>query len=167
MAFGERTREHEHDNIVNDLAGLFAHSSQPELDTKGACSASGLVLVLDDYHTITDPAIDEILTSLIKHLPQGIHLALVTRIDPRLPLSGWRARRDMTETRSVDLRFTSGEAQAFLEGTTGAEFKPETIRLLEGRTEGWRGSVCGDRRFGHDLSGAVVGRFSPGLGKGL
>jgi LuxR family maltose regulon positive regulatory protein len=43
----------------------------------------------------------------------------------------------MTEVRSLDLRFTSEEARAFLEGTMGSELTQETARLLEHKTEGW------------------------------
>jgi len=133
-------------SIINELDELFAsplqeggHSVEPPHEGIRATAPSekGLILALDDYHHITDPAIDEILASLIEHLPQGLHLALTTRTDPRLPLAGWRARREMTEIRSIDLRFTSEEAHAFLEGTTGRELDPETIHLLESKTEGW------------------------------
>jgi LuxR family maltose regulon positive regulatory protein len=118
--------------IVNELDELLADSLQ-----EAGRSTSGLILALDDYHHITDPAIHEILSGLIEHLPQGVHLALATRTDPRLPLAGLRACREMTEVRSADLRFTSEEAHAFLEGTTGRELDPETIHIPESKTEGW------------------------------
>jgi LuxR family maltose regulon positive regulatory protein len=119
-------------SIINELDELFASQSQPD-----GPSAKGMILALDDYHTITEPEIDETLSSLIEHLPQGMHLALATRTDPRLPLARWRARRQMAEIRSLDLRFTSEEAHAFLEGTTGSELDPDIMRLLESKTEGW------------------------------
>ena len=118
-------------SIVNDLDELF---SSPQ---EGDDATNGLILALDDYHTITEPAIHEILASLIEHLPQGLHLALATRADPRLPLAGWRARREMTEIRSADLRFTLEETHAFLEATAGRELNPQMVRLLEDKTEGW------------------------------
>jgi LuxR family maltose regulon positive regulatory protein len=121
-------------SLVNELdavAGNGGHSGN------GGRSAQGLILALDDYHTITEPAIHEMISSLIAYLPQGMHVALATRADPRLPLVGLRARRKMTEVRSLDLRFNSEEARAFLEETVGRELSPETIRLLENKTEGW------------------------------
>ena len=119
-------------SLINELDDLDAAPSQ-----QGAHSTSRLVLALDDYHAITEPAIHETISSLIEHLPQGVRLALATRADPPLPLARWRASRDMTEVRSVDLRFTMEEAHAFLEGTTGRELNPRTVRLLEDQTEGW------------------------------
>jgi LuxR family maltose regulon positive regulatory protein len=118
--------------IVNELHRLVA-----DLPLEDGRLTTGLILALDDYHHITDPAVDEILSGLIEHLPLGVHLALVTRTDPPFPLAGLRARGEMTEVRSADLRFTLEEASAFLTGTTGSELNPETIRLLEDKTEGW------------------------------
>jgi ATP/maltotriose-dependent transcriptional regulator MalT len=118
--------------IVNELDELVVTPSQA-----GSRPQPGMILALDDYHTITEPAIHEIVSGLLEHLPQGVHLALATRTDPRLPLAGLRARREMTEVRSVDLRFTSEEAHALLEGTLGSGLAPETARLLEDKTEGW------------------------------
>ncbi len=118
--------------MVNELAGLLEGPAQ-----EGGRAANGLILALDDYHNIIDPAVHEILAGLIEHLPRGVHLALATRTDPQLPLAGWRARREMTEIRSYDLRFTPEEAQIFLERTTDRKLDPETIRLLENQTEGW------------------------------
>jgi len=118
--------------IVNELDELLAGPSQ-----RGAHPTSGFILVLDDYHTITEPAIHEILASLIQHLPQGMRLALATRTDPWLPLARLRACKEMTEVRSADLRFTPEEAHVFLRGTTGRDPSPETIRLWADKTEGW------------------------------
>jgi len=70
----------------------------------GARSMCGLVLALDDYQAITDPAIHELMSILIQHLPRSVHLALTTRSDPPLPLPQLRARGEMTEFRFVDLR---------------------------------------------------------------
>ena len=45
----------------------------------------GLVLVLGDYHTITNTAIHNSVTQLLTYLPPGIHLVLTTRCDPPCP----------------------------------------------------------------------------------
>ena len=51
----------------------------------------GLILALDDYQTITEPTIHELLSALIEHLPQRIHLALASRSDPPAPASRKKA----------------------------------------------------------------------------
>lgn len=102
-----------------------------------AGAPNGLILALDDYHAITDPGINEILSRLIEQSPRGLHVMLASRVDPQLPLPRWRARREMTEVRSFDLRFTMEEADVFIETTLGGKLNPAMIDRLERKTEGW------------------------------
>ncbi len=96
-----------------------------------------LVLVLDDYHLITNPAIHEALTLIIDRLPAAIHLLIISRADPPLPLPRWRVRGQLAEIRAADLRFTVEEAAAFLNQVMGLHLTPADIATLEARTEGW------------------------------
>ena len=43
------------------------------------------ILVLDDYHVIDSPPVDQTLTFLLEHLPPQMHLVIATREDPHLP----------------------------------------------------------------------------------
>src|SRR6266571_1914563 len=95
------------------------------------------VLVLDDYHVIDAKAIDQALTYLVEHLPPRMHLVITTREDPQLPLARLRARGQLTEVRTADLRFTPSEAAAFLNQVMGLPLSAEDIAALERRTEGW------------------------------
>jgi len=95
------------------------------------------VLVLDDYHLLDAKAVDQALTYLVEHLPPQMHLVIVTREDPQLPLARLRARGHLTEVRAVDLRFTPSEAAAFLNQVMGLTLSAEDIAALERRTEGW------------------------------
>ena len=65
------------------------------------------VLVLDDYHLIETQPVHEALAFLLANLPPQIHLVIATREDPLLPLSRLRVRRQITELRAADLRFTN------------------------------------------------------------
>ena len=96
-----------------------------------------LVLVLDDYHLITTPAIHDSLLFLLDHIPPRMHLVLTARHDPPLPLARLRARGELAEFRSPDLRFTGDEAAGLLAAILGAAPAPEHVALLEARTEGW------------------------------
>jgi LuxR family maltose regulon positive regulatory protein len=99
--------------------------------------AQPCVLVLDDYHLITDPALHDFVTRLIDHQPPELHLMLIARDSPPLPLARWRARHDLLEIRTADLRFTRDEAAQFLERAVNQQIAPETIDALEDSTEGW------------------------------
>jgi ATP/maltotriose-dependent transcriptional regulator MalT len=94
-------------------------------------------LVLDDYHRINNPAIQQGLIFLIDHLPPNIHLILTCRADPPLPLARLRARGELIELRSEDLRFTPEEAAAFLNQRMDLNLTDEQVAALEARTEGW------------------------------
>ena len=96
-----------------------------------------IVLVLDDYHHITQQSIHDAVAYLIDHLPHTLHLVFVSRVDPPLPLGRWRVRGQLTEIRADDLRFTEDEAAQFLNQTMGLSLSAEDIRTLEARTEGW------------------------------
>lgn len=96
-----------------------------------------IVLVLDDYHVLDAPAIDQALAFLLRHLPPQLHLVVATRDDPQLPLARLRARGQLTELRATDLRFTVAEAAQFLNDVMGLALTPADIAALEARTEGW------------------------------
>ena len=107
--------------LVNDFASL------PER----------LVLVLDDYHRSATPAVDQVLTFLLEHLPPRLHVVLATREDPQLPLARLRVRGELSELRVADLRFTAEEAGAFLTQAMGLHLAADDLAALEQRTEGW------------------------------
>src|SRR5512140_328896 len=54
--------------------------------------SDSVILVLDDYHVIDSQPVDQALAFLADHLPPQIHLVIITREDPRLPLARYRAR---------------------------------------------------------------------------
>jgi LuxR family maltose regulon positive regulatory protein len=102
-----------------------------------AVLADRIVLVLDDYHVISTPALHQGVAFILEHAPRQLHLALSTRADPPLPVSRLRARGRLTELRADDLRFTPDEAAAFLREATGLGLAPSEVDALEARTEGW------------------------------
>ncbi|WP_119066715.1 LuxR C-terminal-related transcriptional regulator [Aggregatilinea lenta] len=100
-------------------------------------SPGNLVLVLDDYHVIDAPQVDDALTFLVEHLPPQLHLVITTREDPDLPLARLRVRGQLTELRVDDLRFTHAETTEFLNRVMGLNISTADVAALETRTEGW------------------------------
>ncbi len=96
-----------------------------------------VILVLDDYHLIEEPSIHNALTFLLNQLPLTLHLAIVTREDPPLPLARYRVQDQITELRAANLRFTEAEATSFLNEIMELHLSEEDIKALEKRTEGW------------------------------
>jgi LuxR family maltose regulon positive regulatory protein len=110
------------------LAGL--------LNDLGAVGAP-LVLVLDDYHLVTNPICQQTLGVFLERLPAGVHVALSTRVDPPLPLARMRARGELAELRVAQLRFSDQEAAALLNGSMGLQLAGGEVARLAERTEGW------------------------------
>ena len=129
------------------VGGVVAPVGQPGPSTQQAVLATllndlsalkkDIDVVLDDYHFIDDPQIEAGLAFLLDHLPAQVHLVISTRADPALPLARLRARGELVEVRSADLRFTADEAAAYLNDRMGLGLTPSSVAALEDRTEGW------------------------------
>jgi LuxR family transcriptional regulator, maltose regulon positive regulatory protein len=111
--------------LLNHLTTLQSHS----------------VLVLDDYHIIENSNIHQDVSFFLEHLPPNVHLFMLSRADPPLPLTRLRARGEMVEIRADDLRFSDDEAVTFLNQSFGLNFSREDITPLLERTEGWIASL--------------------------
>ena len=107
--------------LLNDLAAI----------------AGDIVLVLDDYHVIDAPEVQDGMAFLLDHLPPGLHVVIASRADPALPLARLRARGELAEIRAAELRFTPDEAAAYLNGMMGLQLTARDVTVLEARTEGW------------------------------
>ena len=95
-------------------------------------------LVQDDYHRIQRGSpVNDLLDEFLAYTPQGMHLVLLTRQDPSLPIATMRGRGLVTEIRASDLRFTPDEAAAFLSRMLNVVVDETTATLLEIKTEGW------------------------------
>jgi LuxR family maltose regulon positive regulatory protein len=108
-------------SLVNDLATVEAP----------------LVLILDDYHLITDAICHQTLGLFLDHLPAEVHVVLSTRLDPPLPVAQMRARGELAELRVGELQFTGEEAAELLNGSMGLALAAEDVARLAERTEGW------------------------------
>ena len=95
-----------------------------------------LVLVLDDYHLVTEARCHRQLDSFLEHLPAEVHVVLATRVDPPLQLARMRARGELAELRVAELRFTYDEAFRLLNASMGLQLTTEDVERLAERTEG-------------------------------
>jgi LuxR family maltose regulon positive regulatory protein len=96
-----------------------------------------IVLVLDDYHEVTNFDCHESLDFFLRHLPPTLHVVIATRADPPLSLGSMRARGDLTELRAPDLRFTEAEVAEWLNERLGLALTNDVLGSLTQRTEGW------------------------------
>jgi LuxR family maltose regulon positive regulatory protein len=107
--------------LLNDLAYL-----------PGAC-----LLVLDDYHVISEPRVHQTMAFWLEHLPAALHVFILSRSTPELPLARLRARGELSEIQAADLRFTTPETDDFLRQTLTLSLTRETLAQLDSHLEGW------------------------------
>jgi LuxR family maltose regulon positive regulatory protein len=100
-------------------------------------AAGEMALVLDDYQFINSQAVHAQVAFLLEHCPNTFHVLIASRSDPPLPLARMRARGQMVELRTADLRFTDPEATQFLNDVMGLDLDTRSVAALEERTEGW------------------------------
>jgi LuxR family maltose regulon positive regulatory protein len=93
-------------------------------------------LVIDDYHLVANPAIDDAIESLIGLAPPTFMLVLATRLDPAIRLSRLRVRSQLVEVRADALSFAPTEAQLLLRDADPDVTVGHADALCE-RTEGW------------------------------
>ena len=97
-----------------------------------------LILVLDDYHhiEITSP-VNDLLRQMLARPPAPLHLVIITRRDPPIPLHLLRSRGQVNEIRMRDLRFDGHETRSLLERCLGASLSDDAVARAEQELEGW------------------------------
>jgi LuxR family maltose regulon positive regulatory protein len=107
--------------LINDIAQFQDH----------------FVLVLDDYHQIQETSVHQALGFLLDHQPEQMHLVILTRADPPLPLARLRAQSQIVELRAKELCFSAHEAEKFFSQSMGLVITRGEAGILAARTEGW------------------------------
>ncbi len=108
-------------SLINELSGI----GQP------------FVLVLDDYHNVQEKLVHDLLIELLRHPPTSMHLVLISRHDPLLPLATYRAQGRLIEIGAPELCFTEQETGTFLSQVFNLEVDPSTAATWQEKTEGW------------------------------
>ena len=120
------------DTVVAPVVDVVLPRLVNELDGQGE-----ITLILDDFHRLSSVPARASVGWFIDHAPPGFQLVLASRTEPFLPVAALRAHGELLELRAVDLQFTSGEADAFLNGRLALGLTPEDLDCLVERTGGW------------------------------
>jgi LuxR family maltose regulon positive regulatory protein len=116
-----------------DILGTVVPGVLNRLDRSG----DAIVLVLDDYHAITNPACHRSVELLVQRLPANVRLVIATRSEPPLGLGRLRATGHLQVLGRDDLSFSRAEADHLLNADLGLGLSAEAVRVLHERTEGW------------------------------
>lgn len=100
-------------------------------------SNEDVILVVDNYQVISNPAIIQACTFFIEHLPPHFHLLLLTREEPSFSLARMYVRGSLAIITANDLRFTQEETCTFLIENMGLQLETCDCTALHRITEGW------------------------------
>lgn len=76
---------------------------------------SPLLLVIDDYHLISNDAIHEGMRFFLRHQPENLSLVVLSRTLPPLGIANMRVRDQLLELNASHLAFTHPETQQFFD----------------------------------------------------
>ncbi|MFC5994976.1 LuxR C-terminal-related transcriptional regulator [Pseudonocardia hispaniensis] len=127
------------DDVPRQLAAALAERGTP------------VVLVLDNLHELTSPAVHESLLRLVRRPPPELRFVATTRRDPPWPVHRLRLEGVLTEIRAAELAFRADEAAALF-AQLGVELDEAYLGRVIERTEGW---VAGLRLAALELRDAV------------
>jgi LuxR family maltose regulon positive regulatory protein len=120
--------------------GDVDHALLPQLAAALAAQEAPVVLVLDDLHVLTEPAVLDGLAYVLRNARPGLHLLTSSRMDPLLPLHRYRLAGELTEMRADHLAFTVTEA-AELMAQHGVSLPGPDLERLTRHTEGWAAGI--------------------------
>lgn len=113
----------------------------PALIARLGALRAPVVLVLDDYHLLTNPKCHTQVEGLLRDLPQSCQVVLMTRAMPPLELARLRASGEVTDIGVRELRFSRSEAGALVSAVAGVTLDGPDLSALLTRTEGWPAGV--------------------------
>lgn len=92
---------------------------------------------LDEFESIRNSEVSNILRQVIDHLPAERRLVLATRETPRIGLARMRIGGQLVEIGTDDLRFLPDETEQFLRKEHGLNLDDEDLVRLHRSAEGW------------------------------
>ena len=98
--------------------------------------AGPVVVILDDVHQLTNPALLDSLVTVLRRSPASLRLVLASREDLPLSLARLPVSDQPIEVGAAELAFTTDEAAKLL-ASQGLVLADADLALVWARTEGW------------------------------
>ncbi|GIO87629.1 hypothetical protein J25TS5_45610 [Paenibacillus faecis] len=131
-AFADRAAQ-----LIRQMPGMSVNLAVDALINELHRTSAEIVLVLDDVHLITNPAIHSSLSYFIDNMPGNVHLLLSSRVDPPFPTVKWLAQGDAVRLAARDLEFNAAEIGAFYRNAAQVELSKRQLQILSSKLEGW------------------------------
>jgi LuxR family maltose regulon positive regulatory protein len=102
-----------------------------------------LHIILDDYHEAAESAeLNDALDYLLANLPSHVHLVLLTRYQPQVPLTRLKLEGLVEEITFDDLRLNGHQSATLLSRRTGHTIGDDDGDRIASLTEGWPAGIC-------------------------
>lgn len=97
-----------------------------------------MIIILDDYYMVQDsPEISTSFEFLLAHTPPSVHFIIISRTEPALRLSRYRARSEVIEIGEDDISFRPEEIEHLYRELLNVEITASDVRQLFEKTRGW------------------------------
>lgn len=110
---------------LNDLVDDIADTAQP------------IVLMMDDFHCISNSETDELVELLLNLAPANFQMIVASRTRPQFGLATLRVRDELQEITLKNLRFNLSEASEFLIEIRQLALSSEQVAKIHEHSEGW------------------------------
>ena len=95
------------------------------------------VLVIDDFHLVTEPRVLREVAQLVHDLPPNLRVVLAGQGLPGFSVPELESRGEVTTLGDTDLRFTVEESAALIALAAGKFLARDDVTALKERSEGW------------------------------
>lgn len=96
-----------------------------------------LLLVIDDYHLISNDEIHDAMRFFLRHQPENVSLVILSRTLPPLGIANLRVREQLLELTTLQLAFTHEETQQFFDYRLKDPIDQSDSRQLCDEVAGW------------------------------
>ena len=100
-----------------------------------------ILIVLDDFHQITERFLIQTIEFFLKNVSDNVHLVLLTRQEPLLYLGTLNMEGQLLVINDTDLKLSSDLGIRFLTETLKLKVKPEILEWINTVSEGWVGGL--------------------------
>jgi LuxR family maltose regulon positive regulatory protein len=117
------------------IAGTFINEAIEQLQ-------KDIFIILEDYHELTpSDQIDRIIDYMVRHLPPHLHFIITSRTVPLVFSPLMRARDEIFEINSHELKFTKNEIKHLFAKIYEMPLKDQEAQWIEEHSEGWPTSL--------------------------
>ncbi|MHB8062239.1 MAG: MalT transcriptional regulator family protein, partial [Ruminiclostridium sp.] len=105
------------------------------------CVQTDIILVIDDFHVISEPFLISTIDYFIKNMPDNLHLVFLSRELPNIYLGALSLEDKIMFIDENDIKLSEEESRKFLLDTLGLDKNEEQLKSMIEASEGWVGGL--------------------------